>query len=125
MRISKRLITVVIMLVISVVGIALFGNQDQKQPEVAGVDSTAPKIYVKAGYNPREVTLPANTDSVINFVTDNTYDCSASLLIPKLQIERFLPPTGTTSVAIPPQSAGTEIIAGCSMGMYSFKIKFI
>ena len=82
-------------------------------------------ISVRGGYSPNSITLEANKPSRLNMVTKNTYDCSASLVIPSLGINKTLPSSGTTPIDIQAQKPGTEITGSCSMGMYAFKIKFI
>lgn len=125
-RIPKRVIFVLLLLVLSITSIVVFGqnNENSTKSNTTKIVDTA-TVNVKAGYYPAEIILPANKETAITFITENTYDCSAALLIPKLQIEQFLPPTGSTQIDIKPQTSGTEIIAGCSMGMYTFKIKFL
>lgn len=123
-RLSKKTLVISVLVAGSFLLIALFGK-----PAIStlpsGQDTKASAIIkVKAGYLPREVVLPANMQNTLRFVTNNTYDCSASLYIRELNIEKFLPPTGETDIVIPAQPVGKEIIAGCSMGMYGFKLKF-
>lgn len=125
--IQKKWLVISVSTVIFILSLVLFGTApsadkvDNKPISQVSVDGT---IYVKGGYTPREIVLPANKEVVLRFVTKNTYDCSASLLIPELDVEKFLLPTGTTDVIIAPQQSGKKIIAGCSMGMYNFAIKF-
>ena len=125
-KLSKKFMGPIVIVAIAVVSIVLFGK-GKAEDSVLGTTSNHPSasISVKAGYTPNEVTLPANKETVLKFLTNNTYDCSASLSIPKLGIEKFLPPNGETEVTLPPQVAGTEVIAGCASGSYSFKIKFL
>lgn len=82
-------------------------------------------LYARAGYAPKEITTKANTPVTLRVTTKNTYDCSASFVIPKLNINAYLPPTGVTTFTIPPQDKGTEVTGGCAMGMYGFKIVFM
>jgi len=125
LRIQKRAVIIVAIIVAAIFLIALLGTPAGSSTLGAKVGTSVDgTIMVKAGYFPKEITLPAGRETVLRFQTKDTYDCSASLYIGKLNIERFLPPTGDTDITLPAQSAGSEIIAGCSMGMYSFKIKF-
>jgi hypothetical protein len=57
-------------------------------------------------------------------VTNGTFDCSSSVKIPSLAIQKTLPPTGATDIDIPPQTAGTKLKGVCIMGMYNFEIAF-
>lgn len=124
MRINKRVLLLVVISVVCGLAIALFGSKKQDgQVQVINTEPSA-VIKVKAGYKPNEVVLPAGKPSILRFETNDTYDCSASLYIGEFHIERFLPPNGITDIEIPAQPKGKEVIAGCAMGMYSFKIKF-
>lgn len=123
LKIPKRVVAVAIISIVSVAAIIVFGQNTK--PDVAGMNSAIDgTVRVKAGYYPREITLPANRETILRLETKDTYDCSASFSISKLGIEKFLPPNGATDITLPAQPENSEIIAGCSMGMYSFKIKF-
>ena len=82
------------------------------------------KIKAKGGFYPPLTEAKANTKTIIDVQTDNTFDCSATLVIPALKISRNLPPSGATSIEIPPQPAGSTLRAICAMNMYEFKINF-
>lgn len=82
------------------------------------------EISAKGGYRPRVTTAKANTPTLLHVRTDGTFDCSTALTIPAIGYRTSLPPTGVTSVTIPPQPPGTTIKGLCSMGMYSFSMKF-
>ncbi|MEI6887451.1 MAG: cupredoxin domain-containing protein, partial [bacterium] len=99
------------------------GASNAVPSQVDGVQEAT--VNVRGGYTPSTITLEANKPARINMVTKNTYDCSASLVIPSLKINTNLPSTGTTPIEIAAQKPGTEITGSCSMGMYGFKIKFI
>lgn len=83
------------------------------------------EIRAKGGYFPKVLQAKAGQSAILKVITDNTYDCSLALSIPKLKLAKTLPITGVTEIEIPPQSQGSEIFGSCSMGMYNFKIKFI
>lgn len=82
-------------------------------------------VVAKNGYSPSKIVAKADIPSIIRIQTNNTYDCSAALVIPAINYSKFLPPSGTTDVQLLPQRAGTEILASCSMGMYGFTIEFV
>lgn len=82
-------------------------------------------IEVRGGYWPRITTVKAGVDTVLKMKTNNTYDCSSSLVIPKLGIRKFLQPTGVEVIEMGKQVAGTKIGGACSMGMYAFEVRFI
>jgi plastocyanin domain-containing protein len=83
------------------------------------------KVFAKNGYSPSKITAKADTETIIRIETNNTYDCSAALVIPSIKYSKFLPTSGTTDIQLLPQKAGTEIQASCSMGMYGFTIEFV
>lgn len=87
-------------------------------------DTQVIEVLAKGGYSPRVINAKANTKTVLNMKTVNTYDCSLALVIRSLSINETLPTNGLKSYEIPPQKPGSEIIGNCSMGMYGFKIKF-
>jgi sulfite exporter TauE/SafE len=76
------------------------------------------------GYRPQVLHAKANEPVTLNVVTNNTRSCSRSFVIPRLNVERLLPETGTVPIEIPAQKPGTELFFTCSMGMYSGKIIF-
>lgn len=93
----------------------------------ASVDKKAAQIVhidVKGGYTPHVSHAQADKPVILELATKNTYDCTASIHIPSLQLRKFLPATGVTSIHIPPQKKGSTLIVLCAMGMYSFDIQF-
>lgn len=89
------------------------------------VSSGDPTVFVRNdGYFPRSLILAANTDVLLNLVTDKTYSCARDFVIPSLNYYQLLPDTGTVQVAIPPQPKGTRLFYTCSMGMYTGLILF-
>lgn len=81
-------------------------------------------ITAKGGYSPRVVSAKAGIPTVLRVKTNGTFDCTASLSIPKLSYQKFLQPSGTEEIAITPQQAQGTMRGLCGMGMYSFQIKF-
>jgi len=93
--------------------------------DAAGESSDVIEIAVADdGYSPQRLRAPANTPIKINLTTAGTYSCSRAFTIPTLNISRLLPASGTETVEIPPQKAGTRLQFVCSMGMYSGVIIF-
>jgi sulfite exporter TauE/SafE len=76
------------------------------------------------GYKPQVLYASANEPVTLNLVTKNTRSCSRAFVIPKLQVEKILPETGSIPIIIPAQKPGTELYFTCSMGMYTGKIIF-
>lgn len=81
------------------------------------------EIRAKGGYQPRTSVGKAGIPTVIRFNTDGTFDCSASVRIPSLNISKILPQSGSVDIDIGTPQAG--ILRGtCGMGMYPFAIDF-
>jgi sulfite exporter TauE/SafE len=84
-------------------------------------------LYLSAGnsgYSPRLLHARADTPITLNLLTDQTYSCARSFVIPALGVEKLLPSTGTETISIPSQSSGTVMSFTCSMGMYTGEIIF-
>lgn len=82
-------------------------------------------ITAKGGYTPSTTTAAADVPTVLEVRTSGTFDCSAALVIPSLSYRKMLPPSGTTTIQVPPQPSGSTLQGVCSMGMYSFDIQFL
>ena len=82
-------------------------------------------ITARGGYSPRIVNAKAGLPTVIRVITKDTYDCSASLVIPKVGYRKLLTSNGTEEIAISPEQAKGTLNGLCGMGMYSFKINFL
>lgn len=81
-------------------------------------------ITAKGGYTPRVVVAKAGIPTVLRMKTNGTFDCSASVVIPKLSYQKFLQPSGTEDIAISAEQAQGTLQGLCAMGMYNFQIKF-
>lgn len=91
--------------------------------EIIG-DKQIVRITAKDGYSPTVVNAKAGIDTELIVKTNATFDCSIAITIPKLKISEFLPTTGEKTFELGKQKAGTTLTGTCTMGMYSFKIKF-
>ncbi|MCX6715974.1 MAG: cupredoxin domain-containing protein [Candidatus Taylorbacteria bacterium] len=81
------------------------------------------EIQARGGYEPRSSVAKAGIPTIIRFNTNGAFDCSTSVRIPSLGINKILPRTGTTDVDIGSPQA-TTLKGSCSMGMYRFEIDF-
>lgn len=81
-------------------------------------------ITAKGGYSPRTVTAKAGVRTVIRVRTNNTFDCSAAVVVPKLSYQKFLQPSGIEEIQISPEQATGTLQGLCAMGMYNFQIRF-
>src|SRR5487761_2721938 len=62
-------------------------------------------ISAKGGYSPRVVVAKAGVPTVLRVTTNGTFDCSASVVIPKLSYQKFLKSSGTEEITIPAEQA--------------------
>lgn len=76
------------------------------------------------GYFPQTLTAPAGVPVTLALITDQTYSCSRDFVIPALEYYELLPDTGTVTLEIPAQPAGSVLRFTCSMGMYTGQIVF-
>ena len=81
-------------------------------------------ITAHGGYSPKVVGAKAGIPTIIRVTTKDTYDCSVSLVIPKLSYRKFLDSNGTEEINISADQAKGTLNGLCSMGMYSFKVMF-
>lgn len=81
------------------------------------------EITARGGYIPRVSVAQPGLPTVIRFVTNGTFDCSASVRIPSMNISKLLANSGSTDIDIGTQQAGT-LRGTCGMGMYPFEIQF-
>src|SRR3989344_4623490 len=82
------------------------------------------QISAKGGYAPRLTEAKAGVPTIIRVRTSGTYDCSSALVIPNLGFRKILASTGVEEVSVPAEKARGTLTGLCSMGMYSFSIKF-
>lgn len=80
-------------------------------------------ITAKGGYSPQNTVARAGVPTILRFKTNGTFDCSSALRIASLDIDKNLPPSGTTDIDIGTPTAGT-LEGNCSMGMFPFAVKF-
>lgn len=81
-------------------------------------------ISAKGGYSPRVIAAKAGMPTTLRVQTNGTFDCSASLIIPKLSYQKSLQSSGTEEIVITPEQAQGTMRGLCAMGMYNFQIKF-
>lgn len=104
----------------------LAGSSSTAETGVATIENGVQivDIAAKGGYSPRVITAKAGVPTVIRVETSGTFDCSASLVIPKLSYQKFLSPSGVEEIGVSPEQAQGTMQGLCSMGMYSFQIRF-
>ena len=82
------------------------------------------RVLAQGGYSPSFVQAKAGMATVIEVETRGTYDCSASLVVPQLDYQKFLPATGVTKIEVAADDAVGIVDLVCSMGMYSAQVVF-
>ncbi len=81
------------------------------------------EIDAKGGYSPRRSVAQAGIPTVLRFNTEGTFDCSLSVRIPSMDINKMLAQSGSTDIDIGVQATST-FKGSCSMGMYPFEVDF-
>jgi len=81
------------------------------------------EIKARGGYHPTHSVAKAGIHTILRLDTNGTFDCSATVRIPSMDISKNLPMSGTTDIDIGIQKVGM-FNGTCGMGMYPFDIKF-
>ncbi len=81
------------------------------------------QIKAKGGYSPMKVTAKSGMPTTLRVTTKGTFDCSASIRVPSMNISEALPPTGETDIDLGTPKSG-KLAGTCGMGMYPFEIDF-
>lgn len=81
------------------------------------------QITAKGGYTPGRSVAKAGIPTILRIDTKATFDCSSAVRIPSMDINRNLPPSGTTDIDLGTPVAGV-FQGSCGMGMYPFEIDF-
>ena len=101
------------------------GEADVAVPTALMIDGVQViDISAKGGYAPRKVIAKAGVPTLMRVKTSGTFDCSASLVIPNLSYQKFLPPSGIEEIVLSAEQAQGTLQGLCSMGMYNFQIIF-
>lgn len=75
------------------------------------------------GYVPKIIYAKSTIPTVLKIESVNSYGCERAFRIPSLNISEELPNNGTTTFDL--GSPQEDILGSCSMGMYTFIIKFL
>lgn len=79
-------------------------------------------IQARGGYRPRISTIAWWMPTKLIVKTNNTYDCSSSLVIRSVNYRGMLPSNGDTEIDLGTPKTGEKIQWTCGMGMYNFTI---
>jgi plastocyanin domain-containing protein len=80
-------------------------------------------ITAKGGYAPKLSTIQSGLPTKLIVKTNDTYDCSAALVIRSKGFQKILQPTGEEIIDLGTLKSGETLQGLCSMGMFNFKIK--
>ena len=131
----KNIFVVLVGGVVLIAGVFLMKNNSSVAttgivPAVAEVNNVSVidgkqiiNIHARGGYNPVHSVAKSGLPTILRFYTSGTFDCSASVRIPSMNLSKSLPQTGTTDIDIGTQSVAT-LQGTCSMGMYPFSVEF-
>lgn len=120
---------IIILLSVLLASVVLWGNNDDGEAikNVQNVEIKDGVQYVtidaKGGYFPKESSIEPNMPTKLIIKTNNTYDCSASLVVRSANFQKMLKPTGEEIIDLGTLKSGEDINGVCGMGMYSFKVK--
>ena len=122
---NKTVYIIIILGLIVTIGIIFSGSNKESKQQVEiknGIQYVT--IDAKGGYSPQMTTAQAGIPTKLIVKTNGTYDCSASLVIRSIGLEKILPQTGETEIDIGIPKSGEPLRGVCGMGMYSFQINF-
>jgi plastocyanin domain-containing protein len=81
-------------------------------------------IAAKGGFSPQSIEAQSGIPTELRVMTNGTYDCSSTLIIPALGYDEILQPTGTETITLSADQAQGTLDGTCGMGMYNFEIAF-
>lgn len=124
-------IIIISALLIGIGVVVLSGSSKDVSKSATGVQNSEIRdgiqyimINAKAGYSPKVSMAKAGIPTKLIIKTNDTYDCSASLVIKSLNYQKILSRNGEEIIDIGTPVAGTPLRGTCSMGMYNFVINF-
>ncbi len=117
-----------------VIMFALSNNNKSQEKEIKGENTPSVSqegdiqvinvVSTAGGYYPQNITAKANTKTILRMESKNSYGCERSFRIPKLNVMEILPQQGISEFELGTPQKGDIVIGTCSMGMYTFNIKF-
>ena len=132
------MIASIIITILVIIGALYFSNKTASQPiekisleereeyanNVSIVDGKQIiEIKAKGGYSPVHSIAKVGIPTILRVDTSGTFDCTSIIRIPKLNISKNLPLSGTTDIDIGIQEIG-KFYGTCGMGMYPFDVEF-
>ena len=130
MTLTKQTLSLFLTL-IGIVIVALFAifipsHSSEKTADNVVIENNTQIITVRAknGYLPAETTAKAGIPTILRLQTENTYDCSAAISIPQVNINQVLAATEQKDYYIGKREENSIITGSCSSGSGGFTIKF-
>ena len=80
-------------------------------------------IIARGGYSPRKSLAKAGVPTILRFITNGAFDCSSSIRILSMNVNKILAQSGPTDIDLGVPKAGS-LPGTCGMGMYSFEVDF-
>jgi plastocyanin domain-containing protein len=103
------------------------GDNNKETEQVSNIEMKDGIQYItinaKGGYLPRISTAKAGIPTKLIVKTNNTYDCSASLVMRSIDYQKVLEKTGEEVVDLGTPEVG-PFQGTCGMGMYNFQVNF-
>lgn len=130
---NKTVLTIILVAVVIVIGMMVFrtpqsNTNDVVKNNVQNVEVRDGIQYVtinaKGGYSPRQSIAKANIPTKLIVKTNNTYDCSLSLVVKQAGFQKILSRTGEEIIDLGTKKSGEQVRGVCGMGMYNFAINF-
>ncbi len=104
------------------------GTEQPSTPQNAAPDPDETQELIinveNYGYSPEISHAKAGVPVKLTLVSNNVHSCALAFVIPTLNEQVLLRPTGTYDIDIPAQAVDTRLRFSCSMGMYTGMIIF-
>ncbi len=122
--------TIAIIISVLIVGGAILFLGNSKQPHEENLNNVSIvdgkqiiEIKAKGGYSPERSVAKAGIPTILRFKTEGSFDCSALVRIPSLDVYTVLPNSGSKDIDLGKPKEGV-LSGSCGMGMYPFQINF-
>jgi plastocyanin domain-containing protein len=123
---NKTVLAIITVGLIVALGIVFSGESNSEFKQKVEIKDGVQYVTInaKGGYFPKVSTAKAGIPTKLIIKTDDTFDCSAALVVRSVGFQNILPQTGETEIDLGIPKAGEPLEGVCGMGMYSFKVNF-
>jgi len=123
---NKTVLAIITVGLIIALGIVFSGESNSEFKQKVEIKDGVQYVTInaKGGYFPKVSTAKAGIPTKLIIKTDDTFDCSAALVVRSVGFQNILPQTGETEIDLGIPKAGEPLEGVCGMGMYSFKVNF-